>query len=71
MKMKRKKLNKSKSNKKNSAMRKDRENTIFLRLTESWVGVVACCSYGRASVHHENLKNEEKEARGGGRNGSK
>lgn len=43
-------------------MRKDREDTIFLRLTESWVGVVACCSCGRASIHHESLKNEEKEA---------
>lgn len=52
-------------------MRKDREDTIFLRLTESWVGVVACCSCGRASIHHESLKNEEKEAWGGGRNGSK
>lgn len=41
--------------KKKAAMRKDCEDTVFLSLTENWVGVVACCSCGRASVHHESL----------------
>lgn len=52
--------------------RKDREERVFLRLTERWFGVVACCSCGRASVHHESLKNGPKEAQDGdeGRNGS-
>ena len=41
-------------------MRKDCEDTVFLSLTENWVGVVACCSCGRASVHHESLMIEQK-----------